>query len=244
MNNRIANLFLVALFAAIASGGCIRTDSPGEVETFRPDVDGFYYHVVSGDSLSSIARAQGIKVSDIVKYNDIANPDLVDEGFLLYIPAPGKKLVERPPVKANKKPLVPTHPDAALPGYIWPLIGGSISGRFGSMADGLPLKGINIDAPTGEPVYCVSGGTVVFCSAKGVRGFGRVVIVRQNDGYRATYAHLDKLFITDGMRISKGVPIGSIGADARSRKGRLHFRLTAPNGTEIDPLSRLKRAGT
>jgi LysM repeat protein len=54
------------------------------------------YTVVSGDSLSSIAKRFGVKTSDIIRANDMQNPDSIRIGQKLHIPNKTEtKIVEK-----------------------------------------------------------------------------------------------------------------------------------------------------
>ena len=58
------------------------------------------YTVQRGDTLSRIARDQGVKLSDLVAANDIPNPDLIYSGQVLVIPG------ETAPAKSEAKEVV------------------------------------------------------------------------------------------------------------------------------------------
>lgn len=59
-------------------------------------------HVVTqGETLASIARAQGISLSDLLKLNDLTRPDRIRKGQTLRLPDPSK--VEVPPTAATAR---------------------------------------------------------------------------------------------------------------------------------------------
>lgn len=49
------------------------------------------YTVGRGDTLSAVAAAFGVTVADVLKANDIANPNLILVGQMLLIPAPKER---------------------------------------------------------------------------------------------------------------------------------------------------------
>ena len=50
-------------------------------------IDGVEYcHVKAGDTLSEIAERYHVKMSDIMRANNIVNPDFIKAGSLLVIP--------------------------------------------------------------------------------------------------------------------------------------------------------------
>jgi len=55
----------------------------------RPSDDTTLYTVVPGDTLSSIARHFGVRVSDLLAVNGLASPDAIEAGLVLVIPEPG-----------------------------------------------------------------------------------------------------------------------------------------------------------
>lgn len=82
-----------------APGAPVRSptpDLPRILPTMRSEEE--TYIVQPGDTLGKIARGKGIRVADIVTANDIANPDLLEVGQVLTIPAP----TPRPPGPAFK----------------------------------------------------------------------------------------------------------------------------------------------
>ena len=58
---------------------------PGPAPDPKPDT---YYIVVRGDNLTKIARKFGVTVSDLVRWNNIKNPNLIYPGQKLLIRAP------------------------------------------------------------------------------------------------------------------------------------------------------------
>ena len=56
------------------------------------------FHLVrSGQTLYTIARSYGVQLDDIVTANEIANPNRIDRGDLLFIPGARKVLDEELP---------------------------------------------------------------------------------------------------------------------------------------------------
>ena len=80
----------------IPSKGEVITKSTTNIaveHTLSPDGT---YTVVSGDSLSSIAKRFGVKTSDIIRANDMQNPDSLRIGQKLHIPnRTDTKIVEK-----------------------------------------------------------------------------------------------------------------------------------------------------
>ena len=53
-------------------------------------------------------------------------------------------------------------------------------------------KGLDIAADSGDPVYAIAGGEVIY-AGDGLRGYGNVVIVRHDKQMTSLYAHNSEL---------------------------------------------------
>jgi murein DD-endopeptidase MepM/ murein hydrolase activator NlpD len=91
------------------------------------------------------------------------------------------------------------------------------------------LEGGNSDL--GKPVYATANGVVVL--ARNMRmGWGNLVIIRhifleekQMKTVDSVYAHLDRIFVTQGKQIVRGQQIGTIGTNRGMYVAHLHFEL-------------------
>ncbi|ABL64859.1 peptidase M23B [Chlorobium phaeobacteroides DSM 266] len=96
----------------------------------------------------------------------------------------------------------------------WPVRGGVVAQRFGSVED-RDLKivrtnnGIDISVPVGTPVRAVSGGKVVQIAY--MPTFGNIVIVRHPDSYLTVYANLGSLRVAKNEVIKSQQLIGVSG---------------------------------
>ena len=61
-------------------------DSPHKISTARSDVD--HYIIQAGDTLAQIALAYGLSANDLIEANNISDPDALEIGSSLVIPAP------------------------------------------------------------------------------------------------------------------------------------------------------------
>lgn len=94
--------------------------------------------------------------------------------------------------------------------------------------------GVDYAAPTGTPVRCVGDGTVEFAGVQ--NGFGNVVMVKHRSNNTTVYAHLSKIFVKQGQRISQGQNVGAVGATGWATGPHLHFEFRV-NGVHQDPLT-------
>lgn len=85
------------------------------------------------------------------------------------------------------------------------------------------------DADRGQPVYAIRGGEVTFAGHLDV--WGNVIVIRHDplpDG-RVPYsrsAHVDKMFVEKGERVSRGDAIATIGQDEGGGPYHLHFDIS------------------
>lgn len=114
--------------------------------------------------------------------------------------------------------------------WSWPA-NGSIAQRFNSR-NGLN-KGIDITGKLGEPVHAASSGTVVY-SGEGLRGYGKLVIIKHSEKYLSAYAHNRKLLVSEGDKVVRKDKIAEMGKSGTDSV-KLHFEIRY-DGKPIDPL--------
>jgi lipoprotein NlpD len=114
--------------------------------------------------------------------------------------------------------------------WIWPAKG-KVLGGFSESA-----KGIDIAGKPGQAVTASAAGKVVYSGA-GLRGYGKLIIIKHNNTYLSAYAHNSKLLVKEGQTVAKGEKIAEMGnTDATLVK--LHFEIRK-NGKPVDPLKHL-----
>ncbi len=97
-------------------------------------------------------------------------------------------------------------------------------------------KGVDIAAKLGEPVLASAPGKVVY-SGSGLRGYGKLIIIKHNKTYLSAYAHNDKILVKEGQNVSKGQKIGEAGATDTDAP-KLHFEIRRM-GKPVDPMKYL-----
>ena len=111
-----------------------------------------------------------------------------------------------------------------IAGKAWPTTG---NGAFGARRKrGHIHQGADFGAPIGEPVWSMTDGYVEQVAepgTPGVRGYGRVVVVRLPDGFRALYGHLSRANVETGQRVSEGMQLGEVG-DSCDEPGNVNHR--------------------
>lgn len=146
-----------------------------------------------------------------------------------------EKEPEKPaPVKvASADPVAnPATATDATESFRWPAKGRVING-YGSSGN----EGINISVPEGTPVKAAEDGTVAYAGSD-VKGYGKLVLVRHNNGYVSAYAHNGELDVRPGEKVKRGQTIAKSGATGNVTSPQLHFEIRK-GATPVDPIPHL-----
>jgi lipoprotein NlpD len=146
-----------------------------------------------------------------------------------------------PLAKPEAAPATAAKPEAApaarsdIPGeedekveWAWPL-SGKIVARFSEPAS----KGVDIATKLGDAVHASAPGRVVY-SGTGLRGYGKLIIIKHNPTYLSAYAHNNQLLVKEGQNVTKGQKIAEAGATDTDAP-KLHFEIRRL-GKPVDPL--------
>jgi lipoprotein NlpD len=132
----------------------------------------------------------------------------------------------------SKKQLAPLPKHAPARGkWKWPANGAAV--KTSSNGDGL-----NISGKLGAPVFASAPGRVVY-QGSGLRGYGKLIIIKHSDEYLSAYAHNDKLLVQEGQQVRQGQQIAEMGKTGTDRV-MLHFQIRR-NGTPVNPLKLLPK---
>ncbi|MFH0128974.1 peptidoglycan DD-metalloendopeptidase family protein [Variovorax sp. VaC1] len=249
--------------ATVPGGPPITTDANGKplagIENYgKPG----YYSVRPGDSIRRIGNETGQRWQDIVRWNNIENPDLIEVGQVLrVIPptgsgtavaaapsssdgavtkpvAPPPAIVPSTPASGASKPPAPVTASPAGPGS-----GGNsgdedlgwiwpASGSLIAGFDEAKNKGYDISGKAGDPVLAAADGRVVYAGA-GLRGYGNLIILKHNNTYLTAYAHNQTLLVKEDQSVQKGQKIAEMGNSDADRV-KLHFEIRR-QGKPVDP---------
>ncbi|MDO9597323.1 MAG: peptidoglycan DD-metalloendopeptidase family protein [Azoarcus sp.] len=289
---RLALLGLASLL--VLTAGCAsRVSAPvrdnGPLPGAEAPVERKSTHTVRpGETLRALSRQYGVSVSDLVAWNNLANPDQIsvgqelrvgpdDTGVVQVIPITSEPVITpvmpRAPAVAGveikqepkggklpysdeawaklqrpgdgaiveaKPPVVPEAP--RLPGpdgeWLWPVKGKIVLGFDEPIAGDAKLrnKGIDIAGTPGTPVLASAGGKVVY-SGSGLRGLGKLVIIKHDANYLTAYAHNQQLLVKEAETVTKGQKIAELGSTDADRP-KLHFEIRK-QGQPVDPLKYL-----
>ena len=108
----------------------------------------------------------------------------------------------------------------------WPVLRGTVQTPFGNQIHPV-LKtitqntGIDIATPSGSDVYAVADGEVAVLSF--IPGFGNVLILNHNNGFRTVYAHLSDVLVSESQHVTEGTVIAKSGDTVAG--AILHFEI-------------------
>ena len=87
-------------------------------------------------------------------------------------------------------------------------------------------QGIDLRAPIGTPVYAPADGVVQVAGFNVVSGYGYLVVIEHNFGFKTRFAHLSKKdVVKEGQFVKKGDLIGYSGNTGVSTGPHLHYEI-------------------
>ena len=232
----------------------ITTDASGKP---LPGIENYgkpgYYAVRPGDTVRRIGSETGQSWQNIVRWNNLDNPDRIEVGQVLRVLPPtatadASGASTRPvtpqaalaPSSAASAPAIAASPSGATRpapsgaaggdedvGWIWPVHGPLIAGF-----DEAKNKGLDIGGKAGDPVLAAADGRVVYSGA-GLRGYGNLIILKHNNTYLTAYAHNQTLLVKEDQSVQKGQKIAEMGNSDADRV-KLHFEIRR-QGKPVDP---------
>lgn len=99
--------------------------------------------------------------------------------------------------------------------------------------------GTDFAAPHGTPIYSTADGVVIH--ADWLSGYGRLVKIQHEFGIETRYAHMSKIRVKVGDRVSRGQRIGDMGNTGRSTGTHLHYEVRV-GGEPVNPMIYIKAA--
>jgi murein DD-endopeptidase MepM/ murein hydrolase activator NlpD len=101
--------------------------------------------------------------------------------------------------------------------------------------------GIDYGAPSGTPVRAIGDGQVEFAGWQ--NGYGNVIQLRHGSSRSTVYAHLSRIGVKTGERITQGQTIGAVGATGWATGPHLHFEVKV-DGRQVDPVKLARTSET
>lgn len=106
--------------------------------------------------------------------------------------------------------------------------------RWGRMHNGTDFA-----ASYGTPIYSTADGVVI--QSEVVSGYGKYIRIQHEFGIETRYAHMSKLRVKTGERVSRGQRIGDMGSSGRSTGNHLHYEVRI-GGEPVNPMTYIKAA--
>ena len=208
-----------------------------------PPVPAGFYRVEPGDTLFRIAFEKGLDYPSLAEWNNLVDPDHIQVGTRLRLSAPAKRAgaasvassIAATPTTATKPTFDPNISDAPPARWVWP-VNGTLIGRFGENQS----KGIDIAGHAKQPVLAAAGGQVAYVGS-GLRGYGKLIIIRHGKTLLSAYAHNERILVNEGQQVAIGQIIGEMGKSDADRV-KLHFEIREL-GKPVDPMAYLPNGG-
>jgi lipoprotein NlpD len=226
---------------------------PGAENAGKPG----YYTIKPGDTVLRVALETGQNWRDIVRWNNMDNPNVIEVGQVLRVVPPGAEVaataagataakpvttpkIETKPLDGAARPAsapagatTPAPPTIAASAdddvsWAWPASRGGVTAGF----DDTRGKGLVFLGKAGDPVLAAADGKVIY-AGNGLRGYGNLVIVKHNNTYLTTYAHNQALLVKEDQTVKRGQKIAEMGATDAERV-QLQFELRR-QGKPVDP---------
>ena len=145
--------------------------------------------------------------------------------------AGGPVVAVAPPVAPPPPPPVPEPEKASGTeggdvDWMWP-VKGKVLAPFTETA-----KGMDIGGRKGAPVLAAASGRVVYAGS-GLRGYGKLVIIKHNNTWLSAYAHNENILVKEQQDVKKGQKIAEMGSSDADQV-KLHFEVRR-QGKPVDP---------
>ena len=178
--------------------------------------------IANTDSAKVEPRGQKVPYSD----RALAQMSSPEAGTPSGAPAQPPTVAVAPTPAPAPEPERPAGTDQESVDWMWP-VKGKVLAPFNESS-----KGVDIAGRKGAPVVAAASGRVIYAEA-GLRGYGKLVIIRHNNTWLSAYAHNDNLLVKEGQDVRKGQKIAEMGStDADQVK--LHFEVRR-QGKPVDP---------
>jgi len=86
-------------------------------------------------------------------------------------------------------------------------------------------RGLDISAPIGTKVRATANGIVETIRYNDGSGYGNLIVIKHNYGFKSAYAHLNSMSVKVGDYVTKGQIIARSGNSGRSTGPHLHYEV-------------------
>ena len=162
-----------------------------------------------------------------------------------------KEKPEKPPKGTKDSPPPPPPPEDnddggrsatySGAGFAYPVRYAGVSSPFGNRYHPVLKRyilhtGVDLVAKY-VPLRAAKAGVVTF--AGNMSGYGKIIIIRHDNGYETRYAHLSVISTNVGEHVNQGDLIGKTGNSGRTTGAHLHFEIRQ-NGVPKNPMKYLR----
>lgn len=192
-----------------------------------PPVDGLVVTVKSGDTLETLAAANEIEAAEIVKVNELDDPNLIVGQVLMLPHAKGEPIpTPEPTPKPTPKPRVGSGNGGGGVAYsggawAWAVVGG---GNYISQYFHYGHYGLDIAASYGSTIVSPLAGRVTFAGWKS-NGGGYQVWISHGSGLYTTLNHMSAVTVSTGQNVSRGHRVGRVGMSGWASGSHLHVEV-------------------
>lgn len=198
------------------NGGTAPVPPGANTDTFKREPKGGKQPWSEQALLSARAADEGVAVKPLAKPAPVAETKPAETAT---------KAEAKVEVKPDVKPAVV---QKSGPDWAWPS-----SGKVLKTFDGSGSKGVDIAGKLGDPVLAAGGGKVVYAGT-GIRGYGKLVIIKHDGQFLSAYANNSQILVKEGQAVEKGQKIARIGK-VDGGEPLLHFEIRR-QGKPTDPV--------
>lgn len=218
----------------IRVGQPLRINAPGAaIESSSVAQSGTVATPLLGAPLPAALESPPLANSATLKVEPRALKIPYSDKALLQLEAEARTVIGAPsslpvpvPITPAAPPAIPSKADDENIDWSWPAKGKLLA------AYSEASKGMDISGSLGAPVLAAAKGKVVY-SGTGLRGYGKLVIIKHNNTYLSAYAHNNVIHVKEGQEVKKGQKIAEMGS-SDSDQVKLHFEIRK-QGKPVDP---------
>ena len=226
------------LITALVSG-CANYSAPITSLAQPPSIQIVTHQVVAGDTLYSIAWRYDLDYRLLGSANGLRPPYRLEIDQVLSLdtsqakPIVSVKAASRSAAKSTKKPVgskIQESPSTNSVSYSkdlrwqWPVKGEIVEDYNPKQL----RKGLSIKTVSGSMVRPAAPGIVVYVG-DGLRGYGKLIIIKHSDMLLSAYAHNEKILVKEGQQVKNTEIISKLGY-----KGTLYFEIRE-DGYPVNP---------
>lgn len=195
------------------------------------------YKVRAGDTLFSIATKHGLDVKTLANINNLDSPYIITPNQILALDEKNVTIIqtrEQLTSTARDQRTNPvTRPKSVVYAKNW-------QWKWPVKAEVLEpfnpknlQKGISLKASSNAKVNPAAPGNVVY-AGEGLRGYGKLIIIKHSDMLLSAYANNEKLLVRVGQSVDQADVISSLGVD-----GTMYFEIRK-DGNPVNPINYLR----